>query len=83
MKRLVETGRRVPKDIAIVGFDDDPCARLATPSLTTVHQPARRIAAEAVKTLAWRIENPDAPPRRIFVPATLIERGSTDLDHEA
>lgn len=82
MNRLVETGRRVPKDIAVVGFDDDPCAGLATPSLTTVHQPAGRIAAEAVKTLAWRIENPDAPPRRIFVPATLIERGSTDIDHK-
>ena len=79
MKRLAETGRRVPQDIAIVGFDDDPCAGLATPSLTTVHQPARQIAAEAVKTLAWRIENPDAAPRRIFVPATLIERGSTVL----
>lgn len=82
MKRLVEKGIRIPEDIAIVGFDDDPCAGLATPPLTTVHQPARRIAAEAVKTLAWRIENPDAPPRRIFVPATLIERGSTDLNHE-
>ena len=48
-----------------------------------IHQSARRIAADAVKTLAWRIENPDAKPRRIFVPATLIERGSTDLGHEA
>lgn len=83
MKRLVEKGIRVPEDIAIVGFDDEPCARLATPSLTTVHQPAKKIAAAALKTLAWRIENPDAPPRRIFVPATLIERGSTDLIHEA
>ena len=82
MNRLVETGRRVPEDIAIVGFDDDPCAGLATPSLTTVHQPAGRIAAEAVKTLAWRIENPDAPPRRIFVPATLVKRGSTNVIHE-
>ena len=83
MKRLFEKGIRVPEDIAIVGFDDDPCARLATPSLTTVHQSAKKIAAKAMKTLEWRIENPDAPPCRIFVSATLIERGSTDLDHEA
>ena len=81
MKRLAEKGIRVPKDIAIVGFDDDPCAGLATPSLTTVHQPAKKIAAEALKTLAWRIENPDAAPRRICVSATLIERGSTDFAH--
>ena len=79
MKRLAASGRRVPQDIAIVGFDDDPCAALATPPLTTIHQPARRIAAEAVKTLAWRIDHPDAPPRNILVPASLVVRGSTAL----
>ena len=79
MKRLAASGRRVPQDIAIVGFDDDPCAALATPPLTTIHQPARRIAAEAVKTLAWRIDHPDAPPRNILVPASLVVRGSTVL----
>ena len=79
MKRLLSSGRRVPQDIAVVGFDDDPCAALATPQLTTIHQPARRIAAEAVKTLAWRIDHPDAPPRNILVPASLVVRGSTAL----
>jgi len=79
MKRLLASGRRVPQDIAVVGFDDDPCAALATPPLTTIHQPARRIAAEAVKTLAWRIDHPDDPPRSILVPASLVVRGSTVL----
>lgn len=79
MKRLLASGRRVPHDIAIVGFDDDPCAALATPPITTIHQPARRIAAEAVKTLAWRIDHPDEPPRSILVPASLVVRGSTAL----
>ena len=77
MKRLLASGRRLPQDIAVVGFDDDPCAALATPPLTTIHQPARRIAAEAVKTLAWRIDNPDESPRSILVPASLVVRGST------
>ena len=77
MKRLAASGRRIPQDIAIVGFDDDPCAALATPPLTTIHQPAQRIAAEAVKTLAWRIDHPDAPARNILVPASLVVRGST------
>ena len=79
MKRLLASGRRVPQDIAVVGFDDDPCAALATPPLTTIHQPARRIAAEAVETLAWRIDHPDDPPRNILVPASLVVRGSTVL----
>jgi len=79
MKRLAASGRRIPQDITIVGFDDDPCAALATPPLTTIHQPAQRIAAEAVKTLAWRIDHPDAPARNILVPATLVVRGSTAL----
>lgn len=39
MKKLGDFGRRVPQDIAVVGFDDIPQASYVNPSLTTVRQP--------------------------------------------
>ena len=37
---LAERGLAVPKDVAIVGFDDSPAATAGTVQLTTVHQPS-------------------------------------------
>jgi LacI family transcriptional regulator len=45
MAAIVESGRHVPADIAVVGFDDIPLARYAVPSLTTVRLPAADMAA--------------------------------------
>ncbi|TNE60470.1 MAG: LacI family transcriptional regulator [Alphaproteobacteria bacterium] len=41
MKRFAEGGIRVPEDIAIVGFDDNPLAVFSTPSITTIKQDIR------------------------------------------
>jgi DNA-binding LacI/PurR family transcriptional regulator len=41
IQAIVATGRRVPDDIAVVGFDDSILAAAANPSLTTVRQPWR------------------------------------------
>ncbi len=79
--RLAETlarlGKRVPDDIAVVGFDDIAAARLANPPLTTISQPVRKLAATAFKTLLARIRNPESEPREILLDAPLIVRRST------
>ena len=71
---LAERGRRVPDDVAVVGFDNSQLARTTAPALTTVHQPVERIAARAFHTLL----QPEAerPPRQ-QLPTRLVVRASS------
>ena len=52
MRALKMAGRRVPDDVAVVGFDDVPFARYTSPALTTVHAPIEDVGREAVRQLA-------------------------------
>jgi DNA-binding LacI/PurR family transcriptional regulator len=56
LRALREAGRRVPGDVALVGFDDLAGARHADPPLTTVHQPIERMGQEMVRLLVARID---------------------------
>ncbi len=42
---------RVPEDLSIAGFDDSPIAQVIYPPLTTIHQPVKEMAIEAIKLL--------------------------------
>ena len=76
LRALRETGRRVPDDVAVVGFDDMPFAERAEPPLTTMRQPVQRTGVVAAETLMDLISNPEAQPRRILMPTELIIRNS-------
>ncbi len=70
-------GLRVPDDISIVGYDDIPLARWTSPALTTVHQPLRRMGAEAAR-LAIRMSEEGLPTvPRMDLATSLIVREST------
>jgi DNA-binding LacI/PurR family transcriptional regulator len=71
---LRRAGRRVPEDVAVSGFDDSPIAASATPPLTTMRQPWRRVSAEMVRLLLGRIEG--EPPATVILPTELVERES-------
>jgi DNA-binding LacI/PurR family transcriptional regulator len=54
IEALTARGRRVPDDVAVVGFDDIDEARFAIPPLTTVRQVPRQLGVEAVRTVLAR-----------------------------
>ena len=73
---LREAGRRVPDDVAVVGFDDSVAALAARPKLTTVRQPVEEMAAEMVRRLLIRIEDPAVPAISVIFDPMLIVRDS-------
>jgi LacI family transcriptional regulator len=66
-------GIAVPDGLSVAGFDDSPFARLASPPLTTVHQPMTQIVRTAVGILAGS----ESPQGLLGLPCRVIERGST------
>ncbi|RNE64119.1 LacI family DNA-binding transcriptional regulator [Cryobacterium tepidiphilum] len=71
---LQASGRRVPEEIALVGFDDSPVATTTTPELTTMRQPFDRISHEMVRLLLQVIEG--QPAAAMTLPTELVRRGS-------
>ncbi len=65
MKAMFRMGKRVPEDVAVIGFDDIPLADMFEPSLTTIHQPTFEMGQEAMRMLALRIEGQAAPSKII------------------
>jgi LacI family transcriptional regulator len=80
LRALREAGRRVPDEVAVVGFDDMPHAATADPPLTTIRQPIQRAGALAVEMLIDIIENGVEPARRILLPTELVIRASCGSD---
>jgi len=70
----------IPSDIAIVGFDDAPWAKLLDPPLTTVRQPTYEIGKQAAQRLFDRLDHPDSPPSLTTLDPTLCIRKSCGAD---
>jgi LacI family transcriptional regulator len=76
LRSLREAEKRVPEQVALVGFDDLPHAATADPPLTTIRQPIQRTGALAVEMLLDILENGAEPARRIVLPTELVIRAS-------
>ncbi len=74
MKALRERGLDIPRDVAIVGFDDIPAATMAHPPLTTIQQDYKRAGEVLVDSLLKQIRNERASTAAL--PAKLIVRQS-------
>ncbi|MDQ2959713.1 MAG: LacI family transcriptional regulator [Candidatus Dormibacteraeota bacterium] len=73
---LAAAGVAVPGDVAVTGFDDIQLARLASPRLTTVHQPMRDLGAQCVSLLLERLSGDEGRPRAVVLPTELVVRES-------
>lgn len=72
---LHAAGRRVPDDVALVGFDDTFVARSTQPPLTTVRQPIERMGAEMARLVLAAVEG-RAVPDHVLLPTELVVRES-------
>ncbi|WP_259606712.1 LacI family DNA-binding transcriptional regulator [Microbacterium neungamense] len=75
IRGLTESGRRVPEDVSVVGFDDVPDAANYRPPLTTVRQDFTALARTAVAALVADIEAAPAPAASV-IPTELVLRES-------
>lgn len=74
-----QVGIRVPEDLWVVGYDDIDMASWAAFDLTTVRQPSRRMAAEAVSLLRDRLDDPERAYEHLRFGSELIIRGSSGV----
>ncbi|WP_341933339.1 LacI family transcriptional regulator [Microbacterium sp. LWO14-1.2] len=75
LRALADAGRRVPDDVAVIGFDDVPDAANYRPPLTTIRQDFEALAQRAVELLVGEIEGSPVAAASV-VPASLVERAS-------
>lgn len=79
---LAERGLSIPDDMSVVGFDDLPEARWASPALTTVRQPLSEMAATATRLLVRMMEGKRPEGTRTELSTRLVERASTGRPRE-
>lgn len=73
-----DLNRRVPEEVAIIGFDNIPATTFVRPNLTTIAQFPAEIGRQLATALFERIEGVETSVgRRFEIPLTLIERQST------
>lgn len=87
IRALRQTGRRVPEDCSVIGFDDVPHAAVNTPGLTTIRQPMEEMGSLAAKWVLDSLadtkppqtaaENPSLSGTLHLLPPELIVRQST------
>ena len=79
MRALSERGRKIPSDVAIVGFDDVPLAAYTTPPLTTIRQDwvsgTRMLVEQVLRSTSGKT------PESAVLPTELVVRGSSHREH--
>jgi DNA-binding LacI/PurR family transcriptional regulator len=76
MRVLKEYGRRVPDDVAVIGFDDSVSAKHSDPPLTSVHQPTEAMGREMTRLLISRIRGENTGEHEVVLATNLVIRES-------
>lgn len=75
MRALKAAGKTIPGDVAVVGFDDIPAARLANPPLSSVVQDAALAGQYLVDSVITQVEGREAED--VLLPTRLVVRESS------
>jgi DNA-binding LacI/PurR family transcriptional regulator len=70
-------GYDVPGDVSVVGYDGAMIMDFVDPPLTTVRQPADRLAAEVARSILALVGNRDVPVGELLFDPELVIRAST------
>ncbi|MQM40414.1 HTH-type transcriptional regulator DegA [wastewater metagenome] len=71
-------GLKVPDDLAVIGFDDQPLAELMDPPMTTIDQPVEEIGKKAMELMIdFLREKRKSKPQIFELPLQLVVRDST------
>lgn len=77
MNTIRDSGRTVPEDVSVIGFDDIALASWRGIELTTINQPTRQMGELAARLLAKRVEDPGIAPQRVQIEPALVIRSTT------
>jgi LacI family transcriptional regulator len=85
MNTLKKYGFRIPEDIAVAGFNNDPYAAFVEPALTTMDYPGEEMGEMVIKSLIEHLENKQDlnSTNRIVLRSTLIIRESTIRNNQS
>jgi DNA-binding LacI/PurR family transcriptional regulator len=76
LRALRRLGRRVPDDVAVIGFDDSPLAQHTDPRLSTVRQPVDAMATRMTSELLNLMASPVPTPVHVVLDTKLVLRDS-------
>ncbi len=76
LRALSEHGRRIPEDVAVVGFDDIPEAAFMIPPLTTIRQDFQQVGQTAVEQVLAQLRG-EEPHRPTRIPPEIVVRASS------
>jgi LacI family transcriptional regulator len=76
MRAIHSLGRSVPRDIAVIGFDDVTAAAFCHPELTTIRVFKRELGRLAALRMLDLVEQPESPPVQTLLATELIVRRS-------
>jgi LacI family transcriptional regulator, repressor for deo operon, udp, cdd, tsx, nupC, and nupG len=78
MKYLLQSGMRIPDDVAVLGFDNISLSSMYEPPLSTISLPINQIGEEAINMLLLNMEAKAGQNRQIILETQLIIRNSTN-----
>lgn len=79
-RAIKERGRRIPEDMAVIGYDDSVFAPVIDPALSSVRKPRTRMGQTAASMMLSLIDagNAGLKPQEVVLPTELVIRRSTN-----